>query len=353
MTFIFWQRFPSPHLSFFLNELGKVHKVILIVEEHFDEEKLRQGWENHNSDNFKIIKLDTLDNFCFLDNEKINIRHIFSGIFSSRLLFLKFLNIIRKERVSIISESPNSTGFKGVLRRLLYVGYYILFNESIDKIFVIGSLAAKWYRSVGFPNKKLIYFNYTISQQFYPSYKTAMKKSGRISFYFVGQFITRKNVLFLVKLFVGLRRYQNWELSLVGDGPLKNKIQNIVIKKNLNHQVQFKGVIQNSDLISNLISNCDYLILPSKFDGWGSVVSESVASGVKVITNYNVGASDVLLDFPECGFIYQNRQHLVDKLVELISGNKNNEDKIALDTQIRFWNKYQLSVVDNFVKAYY
>ena len=45
-----------------------------------------------------------------------------------------------------------------------------------------------------------------------------------------------------------------------------------------------------------LMCDSDLLILPSRFDGWGAVVNESLMCGTPVICSHRCGAKDLLME---------------------------------------------------------
>lgn len=77
----------------------------------------------------------------------------------------------------------------------------------------------------------------------------------------------------------------------MGDGELFNEVMNIA---NYNHKVVVKGRLDN-DSARQIMSNHDYLILPSLYDGWGAVVNEALSVGTRVLCSDACGAS-ILLD---------------------------------------------------------
>lgn len=81
------------------------------------------------------------------------------------------------------------------------------------------------------------------------------------------------------------------QFTIVGDGVLRNDVQKYQMKY-LN--IIMTGVLDNS-ITQLVMSSHDYMILPSKYDGWGAVVNEALSQGTRVLCSENCGAS-VLLD---------------------------------------------------------
>ena len=68
------------------------------------------------------------------------------------------------------------------------------------------------------------------------------------------------------------------ELTLIGDGPERAKLEAIVNKNQLNN-VRFLGSQKQSE-IPRMLANNDVLDLPSIYDGWWAVVNEGMQSGL-------------------------------------------------------------------------
>ena len=101
-----------------------------------------------------------------------------------------------------------------------------------------------------------------------------------------GRFTYEKNHTLLVQIFAELHRLQpNAKLLLVGDGPLKSEIQDLVEGLGLKEVVFFAGL--QSDIASYL-SAMDIFLLPSHFEGFCISLLEAQANGLPCL------ASDVI-----------------------------------------------------------
>jgi len=97
----------------------------------------------------------------------------------------------------------------------------------------------------------------------------------------VGRFNHQKNHEFLLEIFSRIKeKREDVLLLLVGDGELKEKIQNRVKELNLENAVRFLGI--RSD-VPDLMSVLDVLLFPSFYEGMPNVVIESQASGLPCV----------------------------------------------------------------------
>ena len=102
----------------------------------------------------------------------------------------------------------------------------------------------------------------------------------------VGRFNPQKNHEFLIDVFNEV--YKNDKgtvLLLIGDGYLKEKIEDKVKKLNLEQGVKFLGVRED---IPELMQGMDLFLFPSQFEGLAVVMVEAQAAGLKVITSTGV-----------------------------------------------------------------
>lgn len=101
----------------------------------------------------------------------------------------------------------------------------------------------------------------------------------------VGFFNYQKNHTRLISIFEKICKEQTAKLLLVGDGPDRKMIEDMVYEKNLSDKVIFYGQSTN---VARLMSAMDVFVLPSNFEGMPVVILEAQASGMKCITSANV-----------------------------------------------------------------
>ena len=116
-----------------------------------------------------------------------------------------------------------------------------------------------------------------------------MKRSS-FRFLFVGSLIKLKRVDLLLRSLSKLDG--DFELLIVGDGPMRENLQSMANVLLPNH-VRWLGTLPMND-IPHLMSSADCLILPSRHDGWGAVVSEALMVGTPVICSDACGSAGVV-----------------------------------------------------------
>jgi len=127
-------------------------------------------------------------------------------------------------------------------------------------------------------------------------------KPNRNQFIFVGRLVFYKNLEVVLKAIKIVKDdFPEIKLIIVGDGPFKNKLQELVKKLNINSNVKFTGYISNEEK-SKLISESNALVFPSLFEGFGLVMLESFAQKRPVIVSNVRPMSDIILN-KETGFV--------------------------------------------------
>jgi glycosyltransferase involved in cell wall biosynthesis len=108
---------------------------------------------------------------------------------------------------------------------------------------------------------------------------------------FVGRVVRDKAPEVLLDAFALLReRRPAARLVIVGDGPLRAGLE----KHRAAPWTTFAGFLQPPD-VARVLASCDLLVLPSRHETWGAVVTEALAAGVPVVVSEDVGCAPDLV----------------------------------------------------------
>lgn len=168
----------------------------------------------------------------------------------------------------------------------------------------LGELGRNQYIELGLNKDKVYNFPYFIGDDKIIS-KRLFDNKRLVKLLFVGQLIPRKNVLLLIQAVnnvVGLG--VKIQLDIVGDGILKDDLKRTVSSLGLDNIVFFLGSKNQAEL-QDIFLNHDAFILPSKFDGWGCVAVEAMASGLPIIVSDSCGSASVVSE-KEHGFVVES-----------------------------------------------
>ncbi len=194
----------------------------------------------------------------------------------------RFVKRKNKAKVVVVSDNNFKHNIRQFLGALLFRIYY---KAIFDAAFVPGKQGQELMRYFGLTDNQIYTGNYGAYEKLYKRNRNISKRNKE--FLFVGQLIKRKSVDVIIDAY---KKYRSnggqWNLRIVGDGPLKEicRGQGII----------FEGFKQADD-IAEFMNQCTSLILVSKDEHWGTVVCEAAACGAMLITWAGVGSSSDLV----------------------------------------------------------
>lgn len=161
--------------------------------------------------------------------------------------------------------------------------------------------------------------------------------------------LTNKNVNRIVETWEMLwKKYPDWELVLIGDGPDKDKLVKYVEEKQIGN-VRFEG-FQKDPPIKYYV-DASIFLLTSDLEGFGLVVIESMSYGMVPIVYGSYEAIYDIIEEGKSGFITPmpfSHQQLADKIEYLI----NHEDvRIRMAYQAK--ERARLFDLDSIIKKWY
>lgn len=109
----------------------------------------------------------------------------------------------------------------------------------------------------------------------------------------IGRFTKEKNHRFIVEIFSEIHK-RNPEVILlfVGDGPLKEELENDVKSSNLKDSIYFLGVRKD---IPDLLQSMDVMIFPSLYEGLPVTLVEAQCSGLHCLISDQISEEAVLI----------------------------------------------------------
>lgn len=115
-------------------------------------------------------------------------------------------------------------------------------------------------------------------------------------------------------------------INVIGDGPIKQELQDKVERLKLNEHFIFHGVKKD---IPTILSQNNVFLLPSKFEGFSIALIEALMAKMSIIAS-NVGANNEILSFGKYGTLIEKNN--LSALVEAMLKEINNENSYEYDT---------------------
>lgn len=269
------------------------HSVSFIAERELTEQRRQLGWTVPKLDGLTHISNCTRTDFERIarstPSDAIN---IVQGIRGNGLV--KFAQKIlqkRSMRQWVVLETVEDCGWRGVVRRLEYKRILRRKSSSIELILAIGQTTPAWIEQRGVPKGKILPFAYFLDISSAPNTRD-VQPGKTFRCLFVGQIIERKRLDLLIDALTD-KKLLNVSLTVVGSGPKQTELE-LYSEKKLGQRVSWLGNKQIAE-IPKIIFESDCLVLPSRHDGWGAVVSESLMVGTPVICSDKCGTSGIVL----------------------------------------------------------
>ena len=185
-----------------------------------------------------------------------------------------------------------------------------------DVIISISSHTTKRLRHAGFKKEiKTVPLGVDIE-----SISQAKPSEHKSDIIFVGRLLSHKNADLLVRAIALIKKtMSNVVCNIVGDGPEKFSIQNLIKNLDLEDNVHMlSGTLDDLELYG-LMKASKMLVLPSIREGFGLVVVEANAAGLPVITtsHENNAAKDLIVENVNGLLAEPNAESIAEKILQI------------------------------------
>lgn len=279
-----------------------------------------------NTDNTKDA------NLSFMVMRKWNLLHLYQHV--------KNADVLIEANISL------KTSWIGLInKQKWFVIHHTYYGKNNYKSWLKLTLAKKAHNICvsNFLAKELALHAKVIHNFYNPIFKNK-PHTQRKGLVFVGRLVSDKGVhILLAALQLLQQKNITPTLSIIGDGPEKINLQDLVNQYKLTTQVFFAGVLKGDDLV-NALNEHEVMIIPSIWqEPFGVVALEGLATGCKVVCANVGGLPEAVNEF---GFLYEknNAVALAATIVKALHAQRYNT--IAVNN---FLEQHSLS---NIAKAY-
>jgi glycosyltransferase involved in cell wall biosynthesis len=244
--------------------------------------------------------------------------------------------------IRTLSRGDSQLGMQGFgPKMLIKVLSHRVLVRAFDAHLYVGRRNFEYLRHYGVPENRLFFSPHFVDNEWWAANAERSRKGYGISdvgyrnpsisniqdsrskkrdtvFLFAGKFIPKKRVSDLLE---AAARVPAARVVLVGDGPLRAKLEERADRPDLKARVEFVGFKNQGELPEYLIrANC--LVLPS--DGtetWGLIVNEAMACGTPAIVSAACGCCPDLIEEGKTGYSYPvgDVDALADRMHQFIS----------------------------------
>lgn len=291
MRLIFWQNIISPHQAGFMRALAeRGHDVTVVARETMSAGRQRLGWEPPSLGAARVvIGPSAADMKRIVGEGPLDTIHCIAGarVDATGTLVARECRAVRR-RMGIITETPDPRGIGGLLRWGKYALERMTIGRSFDFVLAMGETGVRWFRGCGYPADRVFPFAYATEGAACTA--EAEATAGLLRLLFVGRLVDLKGVDVLLR---AMAPATDVELEVIGDGPLRTRLERLADSLGLGPRVQWKGQLKPAEIPPRL-AQADVVVLPSRKDGWGAVVNEALMTGTPVICSSACGAYDLV-----------------------------------------------------------
>lgn len=314
----FWQQIVSPHMAGLASALGSLgFRVTYVAGTEMSDARRQQGWETPR---LRSVDLRLVRGFReairLADAASNGSIHLCEGLRANGIVKHAQRRLAKRGlRQIALLETVNDFGWKGPLKRAMYTTLIRRWRHHLWAVFAIGHKTSGWLVERGAFSERVFPFAYFID----PLTDTTIEYSAQHSnlrLVFVGQMVPRKGLDLLLN---ALRKLKNpkIELTIIGTGPKEMDLRDQATSL-LGSRVTWVGAIPNHEVWDHL-ATADYLVLPSRFDGWGAVVNEALLTGTPAICSDACGAGEIVMASGAGGVFRKESVHELAGALQLAS----------------------------------
>ncbi len=286
----FWQRIVSPHMAGLAEALAaQGRQVTYVAERQMSADRAAQGWRPPGLDMAQLRFAPDAETVTKLvagvPRDSI---HICQGFRGNGLVGLAQRALSgRGLRQWVIMETVDDSGWRGALKRLEYRRLVHRWHGRIAGILAIGHATPGWLAARGAPSELIFPFAYFLPDSEMRS-TPAFSATAPFRVLFVGRLIQRKRLDILFDALARIDEF-SFELAVIGSGPLEPELR-AQAQTRLGKRIAWLGQ-RAIEEIPGFMAEADCLVLPSRFDGWGAVVSEALMAGTPAICSDRCGSA--------------------------------------------------------------
>jgi len=146
--------------------------------------------------------------------------------------------------------------------------------------------------------------------------KKSYKKSGKIIHF--GRLGLEKDIDVVIRAFeLALQKDKSLTLHIIGDGPARASLENLVARRVLTDKVKFYGFMPHEEVMK-ILWKFDLFVTASPMETQGLVVLEAMAAGLPVVGVDMLAVPEVVLDSKN-GYVVPRRNYkkMAEKILEI------------------------------------
>ena len=266
-------------------------EVVYVANQRVSDGRATQGWVQPDLGSARLELAPNVQAVRALAVAPLESVHVSQGLRGNGLVGEAQRALARRGlRQWVVMETVEDSGWRGMLKRLEYSRLVRLSRRNLQGILATGYGTPDWIAARGMPADRVYPFAYFL-RDMSATLPPRPTLNGRYRFIFVGQFIHLKRLDLLVAAIKKLSS-DDIELTVIGSGPLEDEWRSMT-EAALPGRVNWVGRLAMRE-VATYMAAADCLVLPSRYDGWGAVVSEALMVGTPTICSDRCGVAGVV-----------------------------------------------------------
>lgn len=260
--------------------------VRYVAEREMSSRRASLGWTAPEFGAAQLILSPTAEVVTKLvDDASENSVHLCEGLRANGLVGIAQGRLAQRGlRQWVIMETVDDAGWRGAVKRWAYARLFRGWASSLEGVLAIGDKTAEWVKAREMPEKMVYPFAYFLPDRAMPR---RQRENGSFQVLFVGELVTLKRVDLLIDTIARLGTARA-TLTIIGTGPEEKRLRRRAARVGLD--VSWRGQIP-IEAVPDAMARADLLVLPSRYDGWGAVVSEALMAGTPAVCSDRCGAT--------------------------------------------------------------
>lgn len=155
-------------------------------------------------------------------------------------------------------------------------------SRDVDLILPVSDFTAKKLKNF-FPNDKIATVPNIVEFDEFKSEKFPDKTISCVSR--LVEYKRIEDLILALNILINKEGYVDLKCKIVGTGPMEDKLKNMVNNKNLKNNISFCGFIEKHEDVLKIINSSYLFCLPSKVEGFGIVIVESLGCEVPFVAS--------------------------------------------------------------------
>jgi glycosyltransferase involved in cell wall biosynthesis len=193
-----------------------------------------------------------------------------------------------RKRLGIPVVAGSDTQWRGGKQHLNVLASPFLHRRAFSHIQISGVRQQEYARRLGFDNQHILLHNYSADVEKF--FQIDLREKARAypkRFLFIGRFAAVKGLRFLIEAWERVADKKGWTLTLIGNGPEKERLAG-------REGVELLDFMDQESLREEMrTSGC--FILPSVSEPWGVALHEAAAAGLPILASNVCGAAPHLV----------------------------------------------------------